>query len=265
MKNKMTTARLRDMKQAGEKIACLTAYDASFARVLDEAGVEVLLVGDSLGMVLHGDDTTLKVTVADMVYHTRLVSQGNDRALLIADMPFMSYTTPAQALGNAARLMSEGGAEVVKIEGGEHVLDAVRYLERHDVPVCGHLGLQPQSVHKYGGYRVQGRDVPAAERILMDARALQDAGATILVLECIPMDLAAKVSTAIDIPTIGIGAGVDCDGQVLVLYDMLGISAPTPKMARNFLAGNGSVQDAVRAYVGAVKAGTFPGPEHSFQ
>ncbi|MCH7695543.1 MAG: 3-methyl-2-oxobutanoate hydroxymethyltransferase [Proteobacteria bacterium] len=265
MKNKITLTKLREMKKAGDKIACLTAYDASFAALLDEAGIDVLLIGDSLGMVLQGEDNTLKVTVADMLYHTRLVSRAGRRPLIVSDMPFMSYATPAQALGNAARLMSDGGAEVIKIEGGENLLEVVQHLNRHDIPVCGHLGLQPQSVHKYGGYRVQGRQRQAAEQILQDAQRLQDAGIIMLVLECIPADLAANISSALDIPTIGIGAGLDCDGQVLVLYDMLGISARIPSMARNFLEGKASVQDAVRSYVEAVKAASFPAPEHSFK
>lgn len=264
MKNKISLTKLRAMKKAGDKIACLTAYDASFAALLDEAGMDVLLVGDSLGMVLQGEDNTLKVTIADMLYHTRLVCRASKRPLIVSDMPFMSYVTPAQALGNAARLMS-AGAEMIKIEGGENVLEVVQHLNRHDIPVCGHLGLQPQSVHKYGGYRVQGRQRRAAEQILQDAERLQDAGVMLLVLECIPADLAAKISRTLDIPTIGIGAGVDCDGQVLVLHDMLGISVRTPSMARNFLEGKASIQDAVRSYVEAVKAGSFPAPEHSFK
>jgi 3-methyl-2-oxobutanoate hydroxymethyltransferase len=264
MSDKVTVRTLRAMKQAGERIACLTAYDASFARLLDEAGIDVLLVGDSLGMVLHGESTTLKVTLADMIYHTRCVRSAAARALVVADMPFMSYATPAQALGNAARLLAEGGAEVVKIEGGRDFADTIELLDRRGIPVCAHLGLTPQSIHKLGGYSVQGRDAAAATTILEDARTLEAAGAALLVLECVPAALAAKVRAALGIPVIGIGAGADCDGQVLVLYDVLGISPRQPRFSRDFLQVGG-VRAAIKSYVEAVKAGTFPGPEHSFE
>jgi 3-methyl-2-oxobutanoate hydroxymethyltransferase len=251
------------MKQAGEKIACLTCYDASFAAILEAAGVEVLLVGDSLGMVIQGHDSTLPVTVADMVYHTRCVRRANSRTLVIADMPFMSYVSPAQAVGNAARLMQEGGAHMVKLEGA-HVA-VVRELGRHGIPVCAHLGLLPQSVHKLGGYRVQGRDEVAAERMLTEAQELQAAGADLMVLESVPSALAERITAAIEIPTIGIGAGPSCDGQVLVLYDMLGITpGKRPRFSKSFLEGRADIAEAVREYVRAVKAGAFPGPEHTF-
>ncbi|MEE8320948.1 MAG: 3-methyl-2-oxobutanoate hydroxymethyltransferase [Gammaproteobacteria bacterium] len=264
MKNKITITSLQDMKQKGEKITSLTAYDASFARILDEAGVDILLVGDSLGMVLHGEDTTLKVKMSDMIYHTRQVRSGTQRAIIIGDMPFMSYTTPAQALGNAARLISEGGAEVVKLEGGRNQIETVGYLTNHDIPVCGHLGLTPQSIHKLGGYKVQGREDESARQISADAKALQDAGAGILVLECVPHRLATEITASLDIPVIGIGAGTHCDGQVLVLYDMLGISGKQPRFSRNFLENRQSISMAVEEYVSDVKAGRFPAAEHQY-
>jgi len=264
MKDKITITRLRDMKQAGEKITSLTVYDASFARILDGAGVDVLLVGDSLGMVLHGDETTLKVKTGDMIYHLRQVKAGTQRAMIVGDMPFMSYASPAQALGNAARLISEGGAEVVKLEGGHSQIETVNYLVMHDIPVCGHLGLTPQSVHKFGGYKVQGRDDQGANQIRIDAMSLQDAGAGLLVLECVPHRLAAEITESLDIPVIGIGAGSDCDGQVLVLYDMLGISGKNPTFSRNFLTNQQSISKAVEVYVSAVKTGLFPTAEHQF-
>ncbi|OGT33399.1 MAG: 3-methyl-2-oxobutanoate hydroxymethyltransferase [Gammaproteobacteria bacterium RBG_16_51_14] len=265
MKDKVTIIRLQEMKQAREKIASLTAYDAGFARILDEAGVDILLVGDSLGMVLHGDETTLRVRMVDMIYHTRLVKAGTRRAMIIGDMPFMSYTTPAQALGNAARLMSEGGAELVKLEGGRSQVETVSHLVNQGIPVCAHLGLTPQSIHKFGGYRVQGRDDASAAQIRTDAKALRDAGAALLVLECVPHLLAAEITAGLDIPVIGIGAGADCDGQVLVLYDMLGISGRQPRFSRNYLENAQSIRVAVKNYVDDVKAGRFPAAEHQFE
>ncbi len=262
----ITVETLARMKQSGEKIVALTVYDASFTQRLEEAGVEVLLVGDSLGMVLQGHDSTLPVTLADMIYHTLCVARARHRALLIADLPFMTYMTPAQALGSAARLMQEGGAQMVKLEGGASQVECVRHLVAHGVPVCGHLGLLPQSVHQLGGYRVQGRDAESAQAIRADALALQDAGATLLVLECVPSALAREVTAGVKIPVIGIGAGPDCDGQVLVLHDMLGITPGRPrKFCRDFLEGRGSVSAALSAYVRAVKDGSFPAPEHGFE
>jgi 3-methyl-2-oxobutanoate hydroxymethyltransferase len=256
---------LQRMKAQGEKIACLTCYDASFARVLEDAGVDVFIVGDSLGMVLKGHESTVSVTMKDMIYHAANVARTARQALRVVDLPFMSYATREQALGNAARLMREGGAHMVKLEGGSAVAGVVEHLARHAVPVCGHIGLQPQSVHALGGYRVQGRDATGAEAVLADARALEVAGASLLVIECVPAELAARVSAAVTIPTIGIGAGPACDGQVLVLYDMLGITpGKRPRFVKDFLGQTGSVPAAITAYVRAVRDGSFPGPEHSF-
>lgn len=260
----VTVTTLRKMKQAGSKIAMLTAYDASFAQVLDAQGVDVVLVGDSLGMVVQGYPTTVPVTMDDMVYHTRAVSRAVQRALVVADLPFMSYTAPELALRNSARLMQEGGAHMVKLEGGAPQVATVAALAHHGVPVCAHLGLQPQSVHKLGGYRVQGRDAAVAAQMLADAQALQEAGADLLVLECVPVALAERITQALRIPTIGIGAGRGCDGQVLVLHDMLGISTHAPRFAKDFLAESGQIPQAVAAYVQAVKGGTFPADQHCF-
>lgn len=262
----VTVSTLRDMKRAREPIACLTAYDFSFASLLDRCGVDLVMVGDSLGMVMQGHDSTLPVTMADAIYHTRCVARGVQRALIVGDLPFMSYQrNPEQALANAGRLMSRGGAQVVKLEGGAPMAETVRFLVERGIPVCGHLGLTPQAVHQLGGYKVQGREHAAAERIRADAQALVQAGASLLVLEAVPSELAATITREIDVPTIGIGAGVDTDGQVLVLQDMLGIyPRPSPKFSRNFMTGADSVESAIRAYVAAVKARSFPGPEHSF-
>jgi len=261
----VTVITLRNLKRAREKIVCLTAYDASFANLLDEAGVEVLLVGDSLGMVIQGRDSTVPVSMDDMVYHSAAVARGRRRALLMVDMPFMSYATPPQALENAARLMQEGGAHMVKLEGGALQVETVRQLTARGIPVCAHLGLQPQSVHRLGGYRVQGRDAAAARAMLDDARSLQEAGADVLLLESIPTQLAAEITRAAEIPVIGIGAGPECDGQVLVLYDMLGITlGKRPKFARDFMTGQGHIRTAVASYIEAVKSGAFPAPEHCF-
>jgi 3-methyl-2-oxobutanoate hydroxymethyltransferase len=261
----VTTASLLKMKRQGEKIAALTCYDASFTQVLEAAGVEVLLVGDSLGMVVQGRDSTLPVRVGDMVYHSRLVSRARRRALVVTDMPFLSYASPAQALATAARLMKQGGAHMVKLEGGAEQMETVQRLSAAGVPVCAHLGLLPQSVHKLGGYRVQGRDQASAQRLREDALALQEAGAGMLVLECVPAALASEVSASLDIPVIGIGAGPGCDGQVLVLYDMLGITpGKRPSFTQDFLASADGIEQAVDAYVQAVKRGVFPTREQSF-
>jgi 3-methyl-2-oxobutanoate hydroxymethyltransferase len=258
-------ATLQRMKARGEKIACLTCYDASFTRVLEDAGVDVFIVGDSLGMVLKGYESTVAVTMGDMIYHAASVARAGRHALRVVDLPFMSYATREQALGNAARLMREGGAHMVKLEGGTAVVGVVEHLSRHAIPVCGHIGLLPQSVHALGGYRVQGRDVAGAAAVLADARALEAAGAGLLVIECVPAELAARVSAAVTIPTIGIGAGPACDGQVLVLYDMLGITpGKRPRFVKDFLAETGDIPAAVAAYVRAVRDGSFPGPEHSY-
>jgi 3-methyl-2-oxobutanoate hydroxymethyltransferase len=261
----ITLLTLQRMADAGEKIAVLTCYDASFATLLDEAGVEVLLVGDSLGMVIQGESSTLPVTLADMVYHTRCVARGTKRAFIVADLPFASYQrSPEQAYASAARLM-RAGAHMVKLEGGAVMADTVAFLVSRGIPVCGHLGLTPQSVHQLGGYRVQGRAAEDAARLLADAQALDAAGAGLLVLEAMPAQLARDITAAVAMPTIGIGAGADCDGQVLVLYDMLGLyPGHTPKFARNFMAGAASVREAVETYVRDVKFGAFPAPEHGF-
>lgn len=264
MPSRVTVTSLRKMKQTGEKIAMLTAYDASFARVLDNQGVDIILVGDSLGMVIQGHDTTVPVTMDEMVYHTRAVTQASQRALVIGDLPFMSYTSPEMALLNSARLMQEGRAHMVKLEGGAPQVATVAQLAHYGVPVCAHLGLQPQSVHKLGGYRVQGRDEAVAKQMLADAKALQDAGADLLVLECVPVNVAATISQALNIPVIGIGAGRECDGQVLVLHDMLGISAKAPKFSQDFIGEGATIPQAVAAYVQAVKANSFPQDQHCF-
>jgi len=261
----VTTATLRRLKERGEKISCVTAYDASFTHLLEEAGVEVVLVGDSLGMVVQGHDSTLPVTMEDMIYHAACVARAGRSALRIVDMPFMSYRRVDQALENAARLMREGGAQMVKLEGGEAVVDIVQALTTQGIPVCAHLGLTPQSVHQLGGYRVQGREATAAQRLHDDALRLQEAGASVLVLECIPAALARQVSAGLHIPTIGIGAGPDCDGQVLVLYDLLGITpGKRPSFSHDFLADAADIPAALRAFVEAVKAGRFPDAQHSF-
>ncbi len=261
----MTIPRLYEKKQAGEKIVCLTAYDASFAHAVDQADVDVVLVGDSLGMVIQGHDTTIPVTVDDMLYHAQAVSRGLSRALLMVDMPFLSYTSVAQALENAGLFMKHAGAQMVKLEGGADQCDVVSALARNGIPVCAHLGLQPQLVHKLGGYRVQGREASAAEAMLEEALLLEQAGADMMVLECVPDTLAASITRALKIPVIGIGASPDCDGQILVLYDILGIGlGRIPKFSHNFLAGANSIEAAVRAYVDAVRSGAFPGEQHVF-
>jgi 3-methyl-2-oxobutanoate hydroxymethyltransferase len=253
------------MKAAQEKIAVLTAYDASFSHALEAGGVEVILVGDSLGMVIQGQESTVPVTVDDMIYHTANVVRGSDKAFIVADLPFMSYANADQAIANAARLMAEGGAQMVKLEGGAIFADTVEQLTARGIPVCAHLGLLPQSVHRLGGYIVQGRETAAAEQLLADAVRLERAGADLLVLECVPAQLAAKVTEALSIPVIGIGAGKDCDGQVLVLYDMLGLTpGKRPRFSHDFLAETGAIQSAISHYVQAVKAGTFPTEAQQF-
>ncbi|MDM7323137.1 MAG: 3-methyl-2-oxobutanoate hydroxymethyltransferase [Gammaproteobacteria bacterium] len=268
MSRPLTLVDLRGMKSRGERMVCLTAYDASFARLVEAAGAELVLVGDSLGMVVQGHDTTLPVTLDEMIYHTRCVARGlrsvAGRAMLIADLPFMSYATPEQALHSAARLMKEGGAQMVKLEGGGPQLETVQALSRQGIPVCAHLGLTPQSVHKLGGYRVQGREPKAAQAMLEDAVALEAAGADLLILECIPSALAEAITRALAIPVIGIGAGPACDGQVLVSYDLLGLSPRPPKFVRNYAQSHGAPDKALKAFVDDVRRGDFPGPEHCF-
>ncbi|OQW93043.1 MAG: 3-methyl-2-oxobutanoate hydroxymethyltransferase [Beggiatoa sp. IS2] len=263
---RITLTHLRKLKASSEKITVLTVYDASFAYLLDQANVEILLIGDSLGMVIQGHDSTLPVTVAEMIYHCQLVHRGSQRALLIVDMPFMSYATPDLALQNAARLMREGQAQVVKLEGGSWLVDTVRLLTERGIPVCGHLGLTPQSVHQLGGYRIQGRTDAEAERLRTEALALQAAGASLLVLECVPGELASEISRTLTIPVIGIGCGVGCDGQVLVLYDMLGITpGKRPTFSKDFLIGTDSIATAIENFVKAVKNSTFPTDEQTFK
>ncbi|HSD74553.1 MAG TPA: 3-methyl-2-oxobutanoate hydroxymethyltransferase [Steroidobacteraceae bacterium] len=256
---------LQKMKADGEKIACLTCYDASFAVLLDDAEVDVVLVGDSLGMVIQGHDTTVPVTMDHIVYHSTVVARGLYRPFLIADMPFMSYSSKEQALQNAVRLMQEGGAKMVKLEGGAGQLEIVEFLASHDIAVCAHLGLKPQSVHKIGGFHVQGREEAQAEQMLNDARSLESAGADIVLLECIPAKLGASITRELQVPVIGIGAGPDVDGQILVLYDILDITAGRkPRFTRNFMAGAESPLQAVKGYVQAVKDRSYPAPEHCF-
>ena len=261
----INVASLKKMKINGEPIACLTAYDASFSLLVDKAGVDIVLVGDSLGMVIQGHDTTVPVTVDDVIYHCRNVSRGLNRAFLVADMPFMSYSDPNQALENAVRLMQEGGAMMIKLEGGEDQISIVEHLARHDIAVCAHLGLKPQSVHKIGGFRVQGRDESESRKMLKNAISLQNAGADIVLLECVPNELGNSIKEELDIPVIGIGAGPNVDGQILVLYDILGIThGTTPRFVKNFMIGNDSPVMAIKAYVQAVKNRDYPASEHCF-
>jgi 3-methyl-2-oxobutanoate hydroxymethyltransferase len=261
----ITVFTLKEMKVAGEKIACLTAYDYSFASLLDRTGVELIMIGDSLGMVMQGHDSTLPVTMEQAVYHTECVARGVQRALIVADLPFMSYQmSREQALSNAGRLM-QAGAHVVKLEGGEAMADTVRFIVERGIPVCGHIGLTPQSVNQLGGYRVQGKTDDAAQRLRRDAKLLEQAGASHIVLEAVPAALAKQITQDLTIPTIGIGAGIDTDAQILVLHDMLGLyPRPSPKFSKNFMQGAGSLDAAIKAYVTAVKARTFPGAEHSY-
>ena len=256
---------LRRMKKDGEPIACLTAYDASYASLVDAAGVDLVLVGDSLGMVIQGHDTTVPVTVDDIIYHCRNVARGLRRPFLVADMPFMSYTEPHQALDNAVRLMQEGGAMMVKLEGGDDQVEIVAHLARHDIPVCAHLGLKPQSVHKIGGFKVQGREPDKAQAMRDAASRLEDAGADIVLLECVPNEVGQMITEALHVPVIGIGAGPHVDGQILVLYDVLDITqGRTPRFVKNFQAGRDSPLAALEAYVRAVKDGSYPEPDHCF-
>lgn len=260
---RLTISQLNSMKHAGEKITCLTAYDASFTALLDHCGIEVILIGDSLGMVIQGHDSTIPVSLSDMLYHCRCVSKARQRALLIGDLPFASYATLDQALVNAAQLMQVGGVDMVKLEGNRPQL--IQQLTNNGIPVCAHLGLLPQSVNVLGGYKVQGRDPQQAQALLDQAQSLAQAGASLLVLECIPAALAAQITRTIDIPVIGIGAGVACDGQVLVLYDMLNISTGNrPRFSRNFMQDSNSIEGAIHLFHQAVKQSEFPGPEHSY-
>jgi 3-methyl-2-oxobutanoate hydroxymethyltransferase len=263
-KKPVTAPGLQAMRAAGEKISMLTCYDASFAALMDRCGVDALLVGDSLGMVSQGHDSTLPVTLADVAYHTACVARGNRTSFLLADMPFGTYGTPEAAFDNAVRLM-QAGAQMVKLEGGAWLADTIRFLTERAVPVCAHLGLTPQSVHQFGGYKVQGKTVEAADHLKADALSLQAAGASLLVLEAIPSALGREVTDLLAIPTIGIGAGPDCSGQVLVMHDMLGVfPGRKARFVKNFMEGQASIDAAVRAYVSAVKDKSFPAAEHCF-
>jgi 3-methyl-2-oxobutanoate hydroxymethyltransferase len=261
---KITTASLLSMKQQGSKISTITAYDASFAKLFDQAGIHAILIGDSLGMVLQGQDSTLPVSINDMAYHTRCVKRGVEQSLIIADMPFMSYATKEQALENAGLLM-QAGASMVKLEGGAWLNETISALVERGIPVCAHLGLTPQSVNIFGGFKVQGRENDKAQQMVNDALALQTAGAQLLVLECIPEQLGDDITKALTIPTIGIGAGRNTDGQILVMHDALGIACNyMPKFSRNFLKDTGDIKQAVELYISEVTAGNFPGDEHVF-
>ncbi|MFA7554454.1 MAG: 3-methyl-2-oxobutanoate hydroxymethyltransferase [Spongiibacteraceae bacterium] len=261
--SKVTVTTLLAHKEAGDKFSVITTYDATFAGVVEQAGIEVILVGDSLGMVLQGYDSTLPVSVEDVAYHTACVNRGCATPLIISDLPFGSYNTIEQALTNATTLM-QSGANMIKVEGGEWLLDSISALTQRGIPVCGHLGLTPQSVNTLGGYKVQGRNAKQAAHILKDAQRIEAAGASLLVLECVPTDLAASISQTLNIPVIGIGAGPDTDAQVLVLHDLLGLSPRSPKFVRNFMQGNTDIQSALKDYNESVKNGSFPAAEHSF-
>jgi len=263
-RKKSTILSLAKMRENNEKIVMLTSYDASFAGLVDDCGIDIILVGDSLGMVIQGHASTLPVTMDDMIYHTACVARGARFSMVLADLPFASYSTPDQALTHAAQLM-RAGAEMVKLEGGQWLAETVHHLVEQGIPVCAHLGLTPQAVHQLSGFRVQGKTDDSAERLLNDALALEQAGASLLVLEAIPATLGTKVTQAVKIPTIGIGAGVNCSGQVLVLHDMLGVfQGHRPKFIKDFMQGQPSIQAAIVAYVQAVKSGQFPSAEHCF-
>jgi len=261
----VTLTTLQGLKQKGEKIAMLTCYDAIFAKTASEAGVEMLLIGDSLGMVLQGHDSTLPVTVAEMAYHTACVKRGNRGAMIVADLPFMANATTEQTLNNSAVLM-QAGAHMIKLEGAAWLAESISLLAERGIPVCAHLGLTPQAVNLFGGYKVQGRQDAQAQKLLADAKALEQAGAAMLLLECVPSELAARITQAVAIPVIGIGAGSATDGQVLVLHDMLGLSLTgrSPKFVKNFMQEHGDVASAIAGYVKAVKAIEFPAAEHGF-
>jgi 3-methyl-2-oxobutanoate hydroxymethyltransferase len=261
-----TVPMLAEAREAGRKLAMLTAYDASFARAMDRAGIDLVLVGDSLGMVVQGRDSTLPVTVDDIAYHTACVARGLSTTLLVSDLPFQADASPQRALDAATRFL-QAGAAMAKLEGAGHKLDVIRHLSEREVPVCGHLGLTPQSVLRFGGFKVQGRDERAAAKLREDARAVQDAGASLLVLEGVPSALAQAITGDLRIPTIGIGAGPHCDGQVLVMHDLLGLDSGhrRPKFVKDFLGEGGSIEGAFRAFADAVRAGTFPDAAHSYQ
>lgn len=261
---KISVSTLAKMKREGTKITALTAYDASFAKLFHDNGVDVILVGDSLGMVLQGGEDTLAVTTDDIAYHTRCVRAGSKELFVIADMPFMSYSDPQSACQNAATLM-RSGANMVKLEGGEWLYDSIALLTQQGIPVCGHLGLTPQSVHVFGGFKIQGREEAQAQKMIADAQALERAGAQMIVIECVPSALAKRITDAVAIPVIGIGAGKETDGQILVMHDLVGISAGyIPKFSKNFLLETGNMPDAVKKFCADVQSGEFPGPDHEF-
>ncbi len=263
----VTVPELQKMKREGRRIVCVTAYDASFARVMDRAGVDVVLVGDSLGMVVQGHASTVPVSLRDVCYHSASVARGLKSTLLMTDLPFQTYASPAQAHASATLMMAEGGASMVKVEGAGVILDSIRYLAERDIPVCAHLGLTPQSVTQLGGFKVQGRDASAAERLRRQAQEVQDAGASMLVLECIPAGLAGEITRMLSIPTIGIGAGPHCDGQVLVMHDLLGLAGRSrrPRFVKDFLHGRDSIEAAFAAYASEVRDGRFPAQEHVYE
>lgn len=261
----VTLATLHKMRAAREPIACLTCYDASMAVLVDAANTDLVLVGDSLGMVIQGHDTTVPVTVDEIIYHTKAVARGSHRPFLVADLPFMSYPSPEQALANSVRLMQEGGARMVKLESGAEQIRIVEFLASHDIAVCAHLGLRPQSVHKTGGFRVQGRENDAAAQMLQMGKDLQSAGADLVLLECIPSALGAEITAALDVPVIGIGAGPDTSGQIQVIYDVLDLTpGRKPRFAQTYTSPDGSPLGALEAYVAAVKSRAYPAPEHCF-
>ncbi len=265
MKSKITLHTLQEYKNTSEPIAVLTAYDATFAQYLDASGIDIILVGDSLGMVIQGHESTVPVTLEQICYHIECVKRGCQSALLLADMPYMSYATPEQSV-QSARLLMQAGANMVKLEGGHWLSSTVTALSERGIPVCAHLGLTPQSVDALGGYKIQGRDETSAQNILDDALALENAGAKLLVLECIPTTLAQTITERLTIPTIGIGAGIHCDGQVLVLHDMLGLNTQLPRFVKNYMLNHqGNIQQAIMHYVKDVKTGTFPEKQHSFE
>ncbi|WP_263080916.1 3-methyl-2-oxobutanoate hydroxymethyltransferase [Endozoicomonas sp. Mp262] len=262
---KITLNSLAKMKQSGQKITCLTAYDSTFANLVSTQGIDVILVGDSLGMVCQGQDSTVPVTMDDMCYHTRSVHKNINDAMLMADLPFASYTTDEQALQNATRLM-QSGAEIIKLEGEAWLAPVVTRLRQHGIPTCVHMGLTPQSVNVFGGYKVQGRDSDRADAMIKAAIELEAAGVAVLLLECVPVALAREITAAVSIPVIGIGAGPDTDGQILVVYDMLDLTpGRKPRFTKNFMSESGSAQEAVSSYVAAVRDGLFPAREHCFE
>jgi len=267
VKKRRTILDIAQMKEQGEKISVLTAYDYPFARLMDNAGIDMILVGDSVGSVFSGYENTLPVTMEEMIYHTRAVARGCEQALIIADLPFLSYQTDLRdARLNAGRLVKEGGAHAVKLEGGEHMEATIRAIVNMDIPVCGHIGLTPQSVHRMGGFRVQGRQDEQVRKIIADAKAVEAAGAFAVVLEAIPADLATEISQQLSIPTIGIGAGAGCDGQVLVIHDILGLCDKySPKFVKRYADVSTTISRGIEQYIAEVRNGQFPGPEHSFK